>query len=76
MSTRTAIVCDGCEKPTSQPRGIYPAGWLRLRVTGRTPRGATADHLATVDVCSKECALKALEESAASVMPLADSVES
>jgi hypothetical protein len=76
MSTRTAVVCDGCETPTSQPRGIYPAGWLRLRVTGRTPQSVTADHLATVDVCSTACAARALEESAASVMPSENRVES
>lgn len=48
-------------------RAIYPAGWLRLSVTGRPTSETSSVPLVKVDVCSPECAPAALKDVAARV---------
>lgn len=63
MSHAAALQCDGCGAiaTVTVPRGDrvnrIPFGWRRLRITRCTPAGALS---ATVDVCSPNCASRAV----------------
>jgi hypothetical protein len=63
------LACDGCGKTALQEGNspAFPPGWLRLSVTGRPAGDATAVLLVRVDICSPECAPKALEDTATRV---------
>lgn len=60
MSSKAAVVCDGCG--VAADSNPYPLGWRRLKVSGRRDQSATMTAVYWVDICSLECAGHALEE--------------
>jgi len=66
VSTAAVIACDGCGNTATSINvgkrpGVYPAGWLRLSVTGRPAGETSAVQLTKVDVCAPVCAVLALQ---------------
>lgn len=60
MSSPRVITCDGCGTVQERPAGIFPLGWRRVRVWGRTQYRTDASSLYAVDVCSIGCILEAM----------------
>jgi hypothetical protein len=64
--------CDGCRRtvavaPGARGRTMFPMGWLRLHVHGRSGADAILNKVETVDVCCPDCAPEALEKAFARV---------
>ena len=67
MTTTKAVTCDGCGKTVASPGPNYPAGWMRLSVTGRKLGTDRLVPIATVDICHPKCAQPALHEADADI---------